>query len=125
MTDDERRAKGMSTRRRILGNAHVDRVAAEATPLTAEFDDFITRYVWSEIWTRAGLDERSRRVLVIGTLLALGRWEEFAMHVKAAVTEGGFTTDDIKEIALQQAIYCGVPAAHHALAVVNEILGRE
>ena len=121
MTDDQRRAEGMSTRRRILGDTHVDRVA-QATPLTAEFDDFVTRYVWSEIWTRAGLDERTRRVLVIGTLLAIGRWEEFAMHVKAAVTEGGISTDDIKEIVLQQAVYCGVPAAHHALAVVNEIL---
>ena len=121
MTDDQRRAEGMSTRRRILGDTHVGRVA-QAPPLTAEFDDFVTRYVWSEIWTRAGLDERTRRVLVIGTLLAIGRWEEFAMHVKAAVTEGGFSTDDIKEIVLQQAVYCGVPAAHHALAVVNEIL---
>lgn len=122
MTDDQRRGEGMSTRRRILGDAHVDRVAAQASPLTAEFDDFITRYVWGEIWTRPGLDERTRRVLVIGTLLAIGRWEEFALHVKAAVTEGGFTTDDIKEIVLQQAVYCGVPAARHALAVVNEIL---
>lgn len=122
MTDDQRRGEGMSTRRRILGDAHVDRVAAQASALTAEFDDFITRYVWSEIWTRPGLDERTRRVLVIGTLLAIGRWEEFSLHVKAAVTEGGFTTDDIKEIVLQQAVYCGVPAARHALAVVNEIL---
>lgn len=122
MTDDQRRAAGMSERRRILGEAHVNRVAAQPTPLTAEFDDFITRYVWSEIWTRAGLDERTRRVLVIGTLLALGRWEEFALHVKAAVTEGGFSADDIKEIVLQQAVYCGVPAAHHALAVVTETL---
>ena len=122
MTDDQRRGEGMSTRRRILGDAYVDRLAAQASPLTAEFDDFVTRYVWSEIWTRPGLDERTRRVLVIGTLLAIGRWEEFALHVKAAVTEGGFTTDDIKEIVLQQAVYCGVPAARHALAVVNEIL---
>ena len=122
MTDDQRHGEGMSTRRRILGDTHVDRVAAQASPLTAEFDDFLTRYVWSEIWTRPGLDERTRRVLVIGTLLAIGRWEEFSLHVKAAVTEGGFTTDDIKEIVLQQAVYCGVPAARHALAVVNEIL---
>ena len=122
MTDDQRRDEGMSTRRRILGDAHVDRVAARASPLTAEFDDFITRYVWSEIWTRPGLDDRTRRVLVIGTLLAIGRWEEFALHVKAAMAEGGFTTDDIKEIVLQQAVYCGAPAARHALAVVNEIL---
>ena len=122
MTDDQRRQEGMSTRRGILGDAHVDRVSAQGTALTAEFDDFITRYVWSEIWTRDGLDERTRRVLVIGTLIAIGRWEEFAMHVKAALTEGGFSTDDIKEIVLQQAVYCGVPAAHHALALVNEVL---
>jgi 3-oxoadipate enol-lactonase/4-carboxymuconolactone decarboxylase len=113
---------GDAMRRRILGNDHVDRAVKNATPLTRDFQDFITRYVWGEIWTRPGLDERSRRVLVLGTLIALGRWEEFAMHVRAAVNEGGFTADDVKEIILQQAVYCGVPAAHHALKVAGEAL---
>lgn len=122
MHDDERRASGMAMRRKVLGDAHVDRAIAETTPLTSDLQDFLTRYVWSEIWTRGGLDERTRRVLVIGTLLALGRWEEFTMHVRAAVAEGGFTADDIKEIVLQQAVYCGVPAAHHALEVAQSAL---
>jgi 4-carboxymuconolactone decarboxylase len=122
MTDDERRARGMSKRRQILGDAHVDRVVSKTTPLTADFHDLITRYVWSEIWTRDGLDDRTRRVLVIGTLLALGRWEEFTLHVRAAISHGGFTADDIKEIVLQQAVYCGVPAANQALTLAQQVL---
>ena len=84
------------------------------TPFNAEFQDLITRYAWGEVWTRPHFDERTRRVLVIGTMLALDKWDEFRMHVRAALVEGGFTPDDIKEIILQQAIYCGVPAANHA-----------
>jgi 3-oxoadipate enol-lactonase/4-carboxymuconolactone decarboxylase len=117
-----RRQIGDETRRRILGHEHVDRATKSTTPFTADFQDLITRYVWGEIWTRFGLDARTRRVLVIGTMIALGRWEEFAMHVRAAVVEGGFTADDVKEIVLQQAVYCGVPAAHHALKVAGEVL---
>ncbi len=78
-------------------------------PFNADFQDLITRYAWGDIWTRPHFDERTRRVLVIGTMIALGQWEEFRLHVRAALTEGGFTPDDIKEIILQQAIYCGVP----------------
>ena len=122
---DGDRMRGEATRRRILGDAHVNRAKASTTPLTADFQELITRYVWGEIWTRPGLDERTRRVLVIGTMIALGRWEEFAMHVRAAVQQGGFTADDIKEIVLQQAAYCGVPAAHHALQVAGEVLGGD
>jgi 3-oxoadipate enol-lactonase/4-carboxymuconolactone decarboxylase len=120
--DHGHRASGDAMRRRILGDAHVDRARQGATLLTAEFQNFITRYVWGEVWTRPGLDERTRRVLVIGTMIALGRWEEFTLHVRAAVVEGGFTADDIKEIVLQQAVYCGVPAANHALKVAGEVL---
>jgi 4-carboxymuconolactone decarboxylase len=115
-------ADGEATRRHVLGDAHVDRAQANTTPFTAEFQDLITRYVWGEIWTRPGLDERTRRVLVIGTMIALGRWEEFAMHVRAAVQQGGFTQDDVKEIILQQAAYCGVPAANHALKLAEDVL---
>src|SRR5262249_58143344 len=109
-----RHAEGPKMRRAVLGAAHVDRAVAGATPLTAEFQDLLTRYAWGEIWTRPGLDVRTRRVLVLGTLVALGRWEEFRMHARAAVHEDGFTAGDLKEILLQQAIYCGIPAANTA-----------
>src|SRR5215203_2288129 len=121
MDDQQRHAKGLEIRRAVLGDAHVDRAIAQTTPLSSEFQDLITRYAWGEIWTRPGLDVRSRRILVIGTTIALGRWEEFRMHAAAALREGGFSADDLKEIVLQQAIYCGVPAAHHALTVIAEI----
>ena len=111
------------TRRRVLGDAHVDRATAHASVVTAEFQDLITRYAWGEIWTRPGLDERSRRILVLGTLIALGRFDEFRMHVRAAIDHGGFTADDLKEIVLQQAIYCGVPAANSAFEIVREVCG--
>lgn len=116
MSDAESRAKGEAARRRILGDAHVDAAQRAVTPFTREFDDFITRYAWGEIWTREGLDARTRRILVLGTLIALGRWEEFAMHVRAALADG-VDEQVLKEIVLQQAVYCGVPAAHRALHV--------
>jgi 4-carboxymuconolactone decarboxylase len=122
MTDDARRTAGLKMRRQILGDAHVDRVLSRQTPATEDFQDVLTRYVWGEVWTRPGLDERTRRVLVLGTLIALGRWEEFALHVRAAIDQGGFTAADIQEIVLQQAVYCGIPAANHAMVVAREIL---
>jgi 4-carboxymuconolactone decarboxylase len=112
--DTERRESGMKQRRKVLGNAWVDRANANKTAFNGEFQDFITRYAWSEVWTRKHFDERTRRILVIGTMLALDKWDEFRMHVRAAVSEGGFSDDDIKEIILQQAVYCGVPAANTA-----------
>ena len=121
MSHAENRAKGEAVRRRILGDAHVDAVTRAATPFTREFDDFITRYVWGEIWTREGLDSRTRRILVLGTLIALGRWEEFAIHVRAALADG-VDEHALREIVLQQAVYCGVPAAHRALHVASEAI---
>ena len=121
MDDEERRTSGLGIRRQVLGAAHVDRAIAQTTPLNKEFQDLITRYAWGEIWTRPGLDVRSRRILVIGTMIAIGRWEEFEMHAAAAMREGGFTLDDLKEIVLQQAVYCGVPAAHHALKLLAKL----
>jgi 4-carboxymuconolactone decarboxylase len=125
MDDQQRRDGGMTKRRKVLGNAWVDRANANQTAFNADFQDMITRYAWGEIWTRPHFDERTRRVLVIGTLLALGQWDEFRLHVRAALAEGGFTSDDIKEILLQQSIYCGVPAANHAVreasAIVEEL----
>ena len=125
MDENQRREAGMSIRRTVLGNAHVDRAAASTTPLTAELQDLITRYAWGEIWTRPGLDVRSRRVLAIGTMVALGRWEELRIHISAGISEGGFTADDVKEILLQQAVYCGVPAAHRAFAELSAIVSGD
>jgi 4-carboxymuconolactone decarboxylase len=122
MDESKRREAGMAIRREVLGHAHVDRAVAHTTPLTAEFQDLITRYAWGEIWTRPGLDVRTRRILVLGTLIALGRFDEFRMHARAALNEGGFCGDDLKEIVLQQAIYCGVPAANTAFAALTEVL---
>ena len=116
MDDDERRAAGSATRKKVLGAAHVARASTTATGKAAEFQDLITRYAWGEIWTRPGLDQQTRRILVIGTMIALGRWEEFRLHARAALTEGGMSEDDLGEIILQQAIYCGVPAANTAFA---------
>jgi 4-carboxymuconolactone decarboxylase len=124
MDERERHQAGMTTRRAVLGDAHVDRAVAATTALTAEFQDFLTRYAWGEIWTRPGLDERSRRILVIGTMVALGRWDELRLHVRAALDHGGVTEEDIKEVLLQQAVYCGVPAANHAFAEVAAILAE-
>ncbi len=123
MDEKERHVRGMAQRRKVLGNEWVDRANAKKTSFNAEFQDFITRAAWGEIWTRPHYDERTRRILVIGTMLALDKWEEFRMHVRAALTEGGFTPDDIKEIILQQAIYCGVPAANHAFKEAAEVIG--
>jgi 4-carboxymuconolactone decarboxylase len=121
MDEKARHEAGMAVRREVLGNAHVDRASAQTTALTAEFQDLITRYAWGEIWARPGLDLRTRRILVLGTLIALGRFEEFRMHAQAALKEGGFSEDDLKEIVLQQAIYCGVPAANTAFEVLRTL----
>ncbi len=106
-------ARGMEVRRAVLGDAHVDRASAAATDFTREFQDLITRYAWGEIWTRPGLDRRTRSCMVLTAMIALGAWDEFRMHVRAAFTNG-LTAAEIKEVILQAAIYCGVPAANHA-----------
>jgi 4-carboxymuconolactone decarboxylase len=124
MEDRERHQAGMAKRRKTLGNAWVDKANASKTPFNSEFQDFITRYAWGEVWTRPHFDERTRRVLVIGTMVALDKWDEFRMHVRAALAEGAFSADDIKEIILQQAIYCGVPAANHAFKLAGEIVAE-
>jgi 4-carboxymuconolactone decarboxylase len=124
MDDKQRRDTGTAIRREVLGNAHVDQAVAQTTPLTADFQDLLTRYAWGEIWSRPGLDIRTRRILVIGTLIALGRFDEFRMHARAALAEGGFSLDDLKEIVLQQAIYCGVPAANTSFQILQENEGR-
>jgi len=122
MDDKERYARGMSVRRKVLGAAWVDKQTAGKTAFNSEFQDQITRNVWGEVWTRPHFDERTRRILVIGTTMALGKWDEFRLHVRAALTEGGFSPDDIKEIILQQTAYCGAPAGNHAFKEAGEIV---
>src|SRR3990172_127565 len=102
MDEKERYEQGLAKRRKVLGKAWVDKAIGGKTAFNAEFQEFITRSAWGEIWTRPHFDERTRRILVIGTTLALGRWEEFHLHTRAALVEGGFSADDIKEIILQQ-----------------------
>jgi len=124
MDDQKRHDDGMAQRRKVLGDTWVDKSAANTNSFNADFIDLITRHAWADIWTRPHFDERTRRILVIGTLLALCQWDEFRLHVRAALTEGDFTPDDIKEIILQQAIYCGVPAANHAVKEASAIIGE-
>ncbi len=122
MDDKQRLDKGTAKRRKVLGDAWVDKSAANRNSFNADFLDLISRYAWGDIWQRPHFDDRTRRILVIGTMVALGQWDEFRLHARAALAEGGFTPDDIKEILLQQAIYCGVPAANHAVKEANAII---
>ena len=113
--------QGMKVRREVLGDEHVDRAVERTTPFTADFQDLITRYAWGEIWARPGLDRRTRSCITLAALVALGREEELAMHVRAAIRVG-LTPDEIKEVLLHSAIYCGVPAANGAFAVAQRVL---
>jgi 4-carboxymuconolactone decarboxylase len=112
---------GMRIRREVLGDEHVDRAVERTTPETEEFQDFITRYAWGEIWARPGLDRRTRSCITLTALVALNREHELAMHIRAAL-RNGLTRDEIKEVLLQSAVYCGVPAANGAFAVFREVL---
>ena len=116
--------QGMRTRREVLGDEHVDRAVAKTTEFTADFQDLITRYAWGEIWSRPGLDRRTRSCITLTALVALGREEELAMHVRAA-RRIGLTPDEIKEVLLHSAIYCGVPAANGAFAIAQAVLDEE
>ena len=116
--------QGMRTRREVLGDEHVDRAIAGTTEFTADFQDLITRYAWGEIWSRPGLDRRTRSCITLTALVALRREEELAMHVRAA-RRIGLTPDEIKEVLLHSAIYCGVPAANGAFAIAQAVLDEE
>ncbi|WP_198411068.1 4-carboxymuconolactone decarboxylase [Microbacterium suaedae] len=124
ITDGERYDNGMVVRREVLSDAHVDRATANQTELTEEFQDFISRYAWGEIWTRPGLDRRARSVAVITALIARGHHEELAMHLRAAI-RNGLTVEEVKEVILQSAIYCGVPDANTAFRIAQEVYGDE
>jgi 3-oxoadipate enol-lactonase / 4-carboxymuconolactone decarboxylase len=112
---------GMAVRRQVLGDAHVDRAIANTTEFTADFQDLITRYAWGDIWTRPGLNRRARSLITLTALVARGHHDELAMHVRAA-RRNGLTNDEIKEVLLQTAIYCGVPDANSAFRIANEVL---
>ena len=114
--------RGMQVRREVLGDEHVDAAVARTTDFTADFQDLITRYAWGEIWTRQGLDRKTRSCITLTALVALGHLDELEMHVRAAL-RNGLTVDEIKEVLLQCAVYCGVPAANAAFAVAQRVLG--
>jgi 4-carboxymuconolactone decarboxylase len=118
---DETHDRGMKVRREVLGDEHVDRATGRTTEFTADFQDLITRYAWGEIWSRPGLDRRTRSCMTLVALVALNRMDELAMHVRAAL-RNGLTPDEIKEVLLHSAIYCGVPAANAAFAVAQRTL---
>lgn len=120
-TDAGRREAGMRVRREVLGDAHVDRAVARTTPFTGDFQDYITRAAWGEVWTRKGLDRRTRSFITLTALVALGHTEELKMHVRAALGNG-LSEDEISETLLHCAVYCGVPAANSAFAAAQEVL---
>ena len=120
MDEHDRYLKGMQVRREVLGDAHVDRSLAHRTAFNEEFQDLITRHAWGEIWTRPGLPRHTRSLLTLALMVALNRADEFRLHVRAAANNG-VTRDEIKEVLLQTAIYCGVPAANTAFHLAEEV----
>ena len=124
MTDGDRHQQGMQLRRAVMGDEHVDRAVEATTPFTEDFQDLITRYAWGEVWTRSGLDRRTRSAITMTALIARGHYEELALHVRAAL-RNGMTTDEIAEVLMHSAIYCGVPAANAAFRVAQRVLREE
>jgi 4-carboxymuconolactone decarboxylase len=121
---DERHERGMEVRREVLGDEHVDAAVERTSEFTADFQDLITRYAWGEIWDRPGLDRRTRSAITLTALVALNRMDELEMHVRAA-KRNGLSDEEIKEVLLQSAIYCGVPAANAAFKVAQSVLEEE
>jgi 4-carboxymuconolactone decarboxylase len=119
--EDSAYDRGMRIRREVLGDEYVDAAIERTTEFTADFQDFITRYAWGEIWARPGLDRKTRSCITLTALVALGRLDELEMHVRAAL-RNGLTPEEIGEVFLQSAIYCGVPAANSAFAVARRVL---
>ena len=123
MDDHERYAQGMVVRRGVLGDAHVERTLARRNDFNADFQDFITRYAWGEVWSRPGLDRHTRSLLTLALMVALNRGDEFKMHVRAALGNG-VTRDEINEVLLHSAIYAGVPAANSAYHLAEEVFAE-
>lgn len=121
---DERLDRGMKIRRSVLGDKYVDQAVAKRTEFTADFQDLLTRYAWGDVWTRPGLDRRTRCCITVAMLVALNRDEELSLHVRAAL-DNGVTADELKEVLLQAAVYCGIPAANAAFRVASEELARQ
>jgi 4-carboxymuconolactone decarboxylase len=121
---NDRSERGMKNRREVLGDEHVDAAVERTTEFTADFQDLITRYAWGEIWDRPGLDRRTRSAITLTALVAGGNFDELALHLRAAL-RNGLSPDEIKEVLLQSAIYCGVPAANSAFAVAQRVLEDE
>jgi 4-carboxymuconolactone decarboxylase len=121
VTDEEREALGMRVRREVLGDAHVDRAVANTTEFTAGFQDFITRYAWGELWARPGLSRPERSLVTLALLAGLGRHEELAMHVRAAL-RNGVAPAEISEVLLHVAVYAGVPAANSAFVIADKTI---
>jgi 4-carboxymuconolactone decarboxylase len=123
MDDTERGVQGMTVRREVLGDAHVDRAVAATTPFTADFQSLITRYAWGDIWSRPGLSRAERSMITVTALAVLRQEEELAMHLRAAL-RNGLSPDQIKEVLLQVAVYAGVPAANRAFAIAARVLAE-
>ena len=123
MDDKERHQQGMKVRRAVLGDAHVDRAMTRSNDFNREFQDLITRYAWGEIWTRPGLPRHTRSLITVAMMVALNRSEEFKLHVRASFNNG-VTREEIKEVLLQCAIYCGVPAANSAFHMAEEVFAQ-
>jgi len=122
MADGKQR--GMEVRRAVLGDAYVDRAEASRTPLNEEFQDLITRYAWGEIWTRPGLDRRTRSCITVAMPVALNRPDELALHLRGAI-RNGVSVAELREVLLQTVVYCGIPAAHTAFKVAQDVLGSD
>lgn len=124
MDERKRHEVGTKMRRKLLGDAHVERAKAHETELTADFQDLLTRYAWGEIWTRPGINQKTRSMLTIGMLVALNRNDELRLHLRAAF-KNGVTQEEIREVLLHSAIYCGLPAANSAFHIASEVLQGE
>ena len=123
MEERERYSNGLEVRRAVLGDAHVDRALTSSNDFNREFQELITRYAWGEIWTRPGLPRHTRSLITLAMMVALNRPDEFRLHVRAALNNG-VTRDQIKEVLLQSAIYCGVPAANSAFHLAEEVFAQ-
>jgi len=124
MPDDSRFERGMKTRRRVLGDAHVDRALSNATPFDEDFQRYITETAWGDVWSRPGLDHRTRHIVTLAVLAALGRETELEMHIRAT-RNTGVSPDDLREVFLQVAVYAGVPAANTAFAVAKRVYAQK
>lgn len=123
MARDDAYEKGMAVRREVLGDAWVDRTLKGRNAFNTEFQEMITSHVWGDIWTRPGIDRRTRRYMVLSMMIALRQWEEFRLHVRACLNDG-FNKDDLKEIILQATVYCGAPAGNHAMHEAGEVFAE-